>query len=121
MATMITISCQESLEDRCEREAKEYTKKNCPIWVAKNIVMDSMTFDKMSQTICYVYTLNGQLDDTAKVNEGNSKRILLEQVKNSANLRLYKEAGYSFRYVYHSEKDKNKKLLDLTFKKNDYQ
>ncbi len=121
LGAMITMGCQESLEDRCEREAKEYTKKHCPTTVAKNIMMDSMTFDKTSHTISYAYTLGGELDDSAVVNGSNSKALLLEQVKNSANLRLYKEAGYSFRYVYHSGKIKGKTLMDVKFSKKDYE
>ncbi len=121
VGALIAVSCQESLEDRCMREAKEYTEKHCPTIVAKNIVMDSMTFDKASHTISYIYTLKAELDDSAVVNGSNSKGLLLEQVKNSANLRLYKEAGYSFRYVYHSEKKKDKTLMDVTFKKKDYE
>ncbi len=121
LAAMMAVGCQESLEDRCAREAKEYSKKNCPTLVAENIVMDSMTFDKATHTISYVYTLSGKLDSQEMVNAGNSRQLLLEQVKNSANLKLYKDAGYSFRYVYHSEKNKNRKLLDVTFKEKDYQ
>ena len=43
---LLLTACQESLEDRCEREAKEYTKKHCPALIAENIVMDEMTFEK---------------------------------------------------------------------------
>ncbi len=121
VGVMMTIACQESLEDRCEREAKEYTKKHCPIPMDKGIVMDSMTFDKTSHTICYAYTLRGELDDSAVVNGSNSKGLLQQQVKNSANLKLYKEAGYNFRYVYHSGKEKGKRLLDVIFSKKDYE
>ena len=36
-AIVLMTACQESLEDRCEREAKDYTAKHCPTLVAKNI------------------------------------------------------------------------------------
>ena len=117
---LLLTACQESLEDRCEREAKEYTKKHCPALIAENIVMDSMTFDKATHTITYAYTLSGQLDDSEVVNGSNSRNLLLEEVRNSANLRLYKEAGYSFRYIYHSQKKKGTQLLDATFREKDY-
>ena len=54
MAAMMVAACQESLEDRCQREAKTYTEKHCPMPVGKDIVMDSMTFDKATHTISYV-------------------------------------------------------------------
>lgn len=117
---LMAAGCQESLEDRCEREAKEYTEKHCPTPVAKDVVMDSMTFDKMTHTITYAYTLSGQLDDTAVVKGAKSRELLLQEIKNSANLRLYKEAGYSFRYVYHSGKKKGTQLFDATFREADY-
>ncbi len=117
----MAVGCQESLEERCEREAREYTEKHCPTPVAKDVVMDSMTFDKTTHTITYAYTLTGQLDDSAVVEGAHSRDLLLQEIKNSANLRLYKEAGYSFRYVYHSGKKKGTQLLDATFRQSDYQ
>ena len=44
---LVVTACQETLEERCEREAKEYTEKHCPTPIAKDIVMDSMTFDTL--------------------------------------------------------------------------
>ena len=80
---LVVTACQETLEERCEREAKEYTEKHCPTPIAKDIVMDSMTFDKATHTITYAYTLSGQLDDSAVVNGSNSRELLLQEVKNS--------------------------------------
>lgn len=36
-AMLIAVSCQESLEDRCAREAKEYNDKKCPAKVLDEI------------------------------------------------------------------------------------
>ena len=47
--------------------------------------------------------------------------MLLKELKNSSNLKVYKDEGYSFRYVYFSEKEKGTQLLDATFHKSDYQ
>ena len=120
MMMVVLTSCQETLEERCEREAKTFTQKNCPLRVAPGIAMDSMTFDKATHTITYAYTLSGQLDDSAVVNGSNSRELLLQEVKNSTNMKLYKEAGYSFRYIYHSQKKKGTKLFEATFRKSDY-
>jgi ADP-ribose pyrophosphatase YjhB (NUDIX family) len=117
---LVVTACQETLEDRCEREAKEYTEKHCPTPIAKDIVMDSMTFDKATHTITYAYTLSGQLDDSAVVNGSNSRELLLQEVKNSTNMKLYKDAGFSFRYTYFSTKEKGTKLFEATFRKSDY-
>ena len=80
----MAVGCQESLEERCEREAREYTEKHCPTPVAKDVVMDSMTFDKATHTITYAYTLTGQLDDSAVVEGAHSRDLLLQEIKNSA-------------------------------------
>ena len=121
VAIVLTTACQESLENRCEREAREYTEKHCPTPVGKNIMMDSMTFDKKTHTIQYAYTLSGEIDDSAVVNNSNPRDLLLQEVRNSTNLKLYKEAGYSFTYTYYSAKNKGTQLFEATFRKSDYQ
>lgn len=121
ITTIALMSCQESLEERCAREAEEYTKKNCPTLVTQDITLDSMTFDKKSHTIGYCYTVSGEIDDSTVINSNNPRERLLEQVKNTPNLKLYKDAGYNFRYVYFSEKNNGTKLFDATFRKKDYQ
>ena len=102
------------------REAKEYTQKNCPRHIDTEIVLDSMTFDKDSHTIGYCYTLQGSLDNPLRGDSAQFSEALLLEVKNSTNLKLYKDAGYSFRYTYHSEKDSGTKLFEATFRENDY-
>jgi ADP-ribose pyrophosphatase YjhB (NUDIX family) len=118
---MLLTSCQESLEDRCAREAKEFTEKNCPRAVDKEIVLDSMAFEKSTHTISYLYTLMGTLDDPQRIDSKHFRELLLMEVKNSTNLKLYKDAGYSFRYCYYSEKENGTKLFEATFRESDYQ
>ena len=117
---MLLISCQESLEDRCAREAKEFTEKNCPRAVDKEIVLDSMTFEKATHTISYLYTLNGTLDDPQRIDSTHFRELLLMEVKNSTNLKLYKDEGYAFRYAYYSQKNNGTKLFEATFRESDY-
>ena len=117
---MLLISCQESLEDRCAREAKEFTEKNCPRAVDKEIVLDSMTFEKATHTISYLYTLNGTLDDPQRIDSTHFRELLLMEVKNSTNLKLYKDEGYAFRYAYYSQKNNGTKFFEATFRESDY-
>lgn len=124
--TLITLAallaaCQETLEERGAREARDYTEKHCPAPIAHQVTMDSMTFDISSHTFSYCYTLSGTLDDTAYIRQNNPRDMLLQQVRNSTNLKLYKDVGYNFRYVYNSKKLKGVKLFDETFKPKDYQ
>ena len=114
------LSCQESMENRAAREAREYTEKHCPTPVAKDVVMDSMVFDKASHTLGYYYTLSGVLDDTAYISRSNAYENVLNEVRNSTHLKIYKEAAYNFRYVYFSKKESGTKLFDATYHESDY-
>ncbi len=118
---LLLCACQESLEDRCAREAREYTQKHCPVAVGDNIVLDSMTFDKSTHTIYYIYTLKGVLDNNQWLQQSHPRESLLMEVKNSTHLKLYKEAGYSFCYRYNSESKKGTQLFEATFHQSDYQ
>ena len=59
---LFLMACQESLEDRCAREAQEFTRKNCPSKLDKNINIDSLTFERATHTLHYYYTLTGIAD-----------------------------------------------------------
>lgn len=120
---MCSTSCQESLPERCQREAKEYTEKNCPVKVENNVILDSMTFDRKTLTINYFYTLENELDDETMIGTqaDNLHTLMLNALKNATNIKLYKENGYNFHYIYLSRKDNRKKLLDILLKKEDYQ
>ena len=120
LAILTLTACQETLEERCEREARDFTEKKCPFRVDRSTVMDSMTFDRASLTLTYSYTLNGLLDDSAVVVRNNPRELLLGELKNATSLRLYKEAGYNFRYTFLSAANSGKVIYDITFRPNDY-
>lgn len=111
-------SCQESLEDKTAREAREFTAKKCPAVIdAYRTVVDSMTFDRSTHTVHYYFTLGGTLADNRK-QEAYDK--LLNVVKNSSDLKRYKDAGYAFAYTYHSSKDSGTVVFDAVFTPDDY-
>lgn len=114
-------ACQESLEERCARECKEYTKKKCPVLIAKDIYLDSLTFNTSNQMLSYYYTVEGVLDDAEFLKQRDFRGMLLKELKRSTGDKLYKDAGYSFRYVYFSSKHKGIQLVEATFHKTDYQ
>lgn len=112
-------ACHESIEERAEREAAEFTRKNCPVAVSEYIVNDSMTCDKDTRTIHYYYTVRGKADTTA-IDWSTAKPELVKGVKDATNLRLYKEHGFNFAYTYYSSKNKNKILVDVKITPKDY-
>jgi hypothetical protein len=120
LTALVTGACQESLEDKCEREAQEYTRRNCPAMVAPEIMMDSMTFERATHTIHYYYRLTGNSDRADAFKKDEATKVLKDGLKNTTSLQLYKDAGYNFTYTYRSEKDPKTVWMEMTFTEKDY-
>ena len=118
--TLLFTACQESLEDRCAREAQEYTRKNCPAKMDNNTILDSMTFERSSHTLHYYYKLTGFADHDSIANSIDAVNVLKKELKNTTELKLYKDNHYRFAYTFRSEKDPEKILIDVVFTDKDY-
>lgn len=141
VAGLISIaSCKhENFDERCAREAKEYTLKQCPQYIGKgkDLSLDSMVYSKTGdgdnvtdRTFTYYYTFSGVQDsmlnrmlkevpDTARKRLGEFKASMLDALATSVQLKPYKDKGFNFEYVYHSEKKKGV-VLQFKFTKADY-
>ena len=117
---LLLSACQESLEDRCARETKEYTRKNCPAKMDNNSILDSLTFERETHTLHYYYRLTGFADNDSIVEKLDAANILKNELRNTTTLKLYKDNHYRFAYTYRSEKDPKKVLLDFVFTDKDY-
>ena len=117
---LLLTACQESLEDRCARETKEYTRKNCPAKMDNNSILDSLTFERETHTLHYYYRLTGFADNDSIVEKLDAGNILKNELRNTTTLKLYKDNHYRFAYTYRSEKDPKKVLLDFVFTDKDY-
>lgn len=120
IATLFLMACQESYEDRCAREAKEFTLKKCPAQINQNTIIDSMTFDKQALTVSYYYTLTGAADNMMAIKQTNPRELLLNEVKNATALKGARDHGYNIRYIYHSTANKGMVLFETTFTFKDY-
>jgi ADP-ribose pyrophosphatase YjhB (NUDIX family) len=120
LSVLLLTACQESFEDRCAREAKEFTLKKCPARINTTTTIDSMTFDKQTLTVCYYYTLSGNADNAMAIKQANPRETLLNEVKNSVALKGAREHGYNIRYIYYSEANKGLVLFEATFNPDDY-
>ena len=49
--TLLSASCQESLEERCARESREFNEKKCPAKVAEDVMLDSLIFERENHTL----------------------------------------------------------------------
>ena len=117
---LLFTACQESLEDKCAREAKAYTAKNCPAKMEENVIMDSLTFERATHTLHYYYRLTGFADKEGALDTAVAKKALKDGLKNTTSMKVYKDNEYNFAYTYHSSNDPKKVLFEVTFTKNDY-
>ena len=117
---IVFASCQESLEDRCERDAKEFTRKQCPAVIDETTTIDSLTFDRATHTLHYYYRLTGVADDENTLDKTQAIKTLKEALKNTTTIKTYKDNKYKFAYTYRSNKDPKKILLEVVFTDKDY-
>lgn len=114
------VACQESLEDRAYREAKEHTAKFCPQRLNENTTLDSLTFDITSHTFTSYLTIITDAEGAQRAQQLGSmiREELVMLVKSDTSRKIYKEEGYAFRYVARS--DDNSLLYDTTITSDDY-
>jgi hypothetical protein len=108
-------SCQESLEDKAARQAKEYTERYCPTPVINYSRTDSVVFDKKRNVYIYYLSFCDMLDDSEIIEENRDKitDMLTQSVRESTGLKNFIEAGFRFEYVCHSEKEPKKVLFKV--------
>ena len=116
----VLTACQESLEDKCEREAKDYTRRNCPQKMDENSILDSLVFERPTRTIHYYYTLTGFADQDSILEKVDAVNVLRNEVKNSTALRVYKENKFRVAYTYRSQKEPKKVRMEVVFTDKDY-
>lgn len=112
----------ENFDERCAREAREYTERQCPRRMDQYTLMDSLTYDVRSRTLNYYYTLEGVLDNDTVMNAQaceSLKNLLRKNVANSVELKSHKEEGISFSYCYYS-KTSGKVRFRALFTPEDY-
>ncbi len=122
MATALAFcACQESIDQRFAREAKEYTEKKCPIAVDPVTRLDSVTYNILTRTRTEYYTLHGEADDVAIIKGLKLNEVLLQQFKNAPVFKDYRQEGCNYRCVYRSMSRPGTILEDVMLTKEDYQ
>lgn len=116
---LAAASCQESLEDRAAREAREFTRKNCPAKTSDVVTTDSLVFDEPTLTLHYCMSVSGAADTTAILRD-QLRRDMVAALKGNTAIQRYKEAGYNFKYTFHSTKHRGKVLYETTITPKDY-
>ncbi len=119
----LMVGCQESLPERCQREAREYTKKKCPVPINEVVTLDSLTFDSGTLTIHYHYTVKGHADSEEVIERSKEQLAssLLAGLRNSTEMKVYMDAHYRFAYTYHSATHPETVLWEAVYTDKDYQ
>ena len=115
-------ACQhDSLEDRAEKETREYTQRYCPTPVQNMQMTDSVSFTRATKTFNYYYKLCGEADNeqVIRTNKGQLYKLLLNQLRQDTKVKAYKDAGYRFHYIYRSQTS-NEIVLETTYSQKDY-
>lgn len=117
MVAVSALSCQESLEDRAERDAKEFTRKYCPTPVQNFTRTDSVTFVRATRTYTYYMSFVDHMDDENLINEHKKEiqDMLGQALRESTNMKTYVEAGFKFEYVCHSGSNPKKILVRFKY------
>lgn len=125
MVAIVLVSCQESLEERAAREAKEMTESKCPMPVDNNTVLDSVVFDIPTLTQTQYFRFIGESDDSSRLEEISGaydlKELLIRELKGQTGYKTLMNRGVNFRYVYRSTRQRDKIYFDFTLTKEDYQ
>ena len=124
-SVLMLVSCQESMEERAAREAREVTESKCPMPIGDNMYLDSIVFDipTLTQTQYFRFTGNSDNDSTVEniVSNNDLKGTLVKELKNTPSYKALMNKGISFRYIYGSTAEPEKTYIDITVTKEDYQ
>ena len=121
LASLLLMSCQESLEQLATRTLKEYTRKNCPQQMGETVVMDSCRFESDTHTLHYFYRFQGAMDNDSVLNPGQMRQMLVDALRNETSTRIFKDEGYRFQYTYRSDSHPDRVLFEATLTKEDYE
>ena len=80
-----------------------------------------MTFEASTHTLQYHYTLTGAAGSIGLLSDKEVHDALVKEVRNTTMMRMYKEADYNFRFIYHSQKQPEQVLYEVTLTAKDYQ
>jgi hypothetical protein len=117
LLSVILTACQESREQQFVRSAQELTQR-CPMVINECTVMDSVSYEPATTTYTYYYTVSGPESEILQAIQQTAAQMG-DNIRNSVELKPQKEAGVTFRYVYHAPVT-GKTLGDVTVRPSDY-
>lgn len=121
---LLLYGCKrKSIYEQIEQEAIRYTQEQCPKQVDRCTRMDSTTFNTITYTYYYNYTVTDMLDNDS-IFTGSTRQTLnnalLEEIRTSIALKTYKDCGITLSYRYYSATS-GELLAEFLFTKEDYE
>lgn len=116
--SFLAIGCKkETIQDRAEKEAYEFTRRYCPTPTINNWSTDSIVYNRNKNVYTYYCKFYGILDDQAIIDENSDKikDILYKAITESTTMKPYLESGMHFRYVCRSSSRKDVVLFEVLF------
>lgn len=107
-------SCQQAKQKVFEL-ASDQVNKECPMTIDEMTTLDSTNYVGEGNVFTYFYTLSGAADDSAIVEQMKAEleKTLPETIKNTEDMKVYRESDVTIKYVYLSQKTKQE-LLQIT-------
>ena len=114
------VACQESMEERAERDARETTAKRCPLRMSDDgsLILERIVFDKTTHTWRQNYLLD--CDREVLIDEAVIRDALLKELRNTPSYKPYMDNGFNFQYIYCQMKNPKDTLINITLTTKDY-
>lgn len=119
LGVLLFVACQESFDQRLQREAKEYTERHCPMEPEPGTRLDSTTYSPQKQTYTLWFTLSNSNEQVLFGREDMLRRQLIEQLRSDVDYKALKDKGINFNYVYRSAAS-GRTLYETTLTVKDY-
>ena len=120
--TILSACIQDKFDINCQKEAREFTEKQCPRPVDEITTIDSMVYNIDTRTLTYYYTLDSTLNETELDNciaLGLFYELLHDNLKNNISLKKHKEHKLNFEYIYYIQ-GKDSVVIHEIFTEKDY-
>jgi hypothetical protein len=120
LCSMLLAACQEKMEERAERDARERTEKRCPMRLLDDgsLILERIRFDKATLTWRQEYLFD--LKEEGGLNLQVISDALLQELRNTPSYKPYMDHGFNFQYVYCRMSDPRDTIINITLTPSDY-
>lgn len=118
---LVCTACHESIQERAQREAREFTERNCPTPESNGTITDSITYDPNTNVYTTYLTFTGNIDneEVVKAKADEVRKNMRNNLMSDMQMRQYIDAGFNISFICRSQSDKGKILLRLDYKNSE--